>query len=446
MRSWLLSALAAMVGDGAAVSQMPPSFLLQWTMPGVATGDLALAPTLRVRNTHTGSRAPLTIARIGDYDADGSDDLAIGFPDGDAGGDDCGKVVVLSGRSGETLNSYSGESAGSRFGASICGARDIAFDGHARLIVGAPGRDGGRGAVYVFGGAKRKLTLRILGSQPNESFGACVADAIDADNDGKFDFLVGAPLFDGEHGVDSGRVRVISGKSKDDRIVELALIEGSAAGEEFGSAAATVESAAPGMFHAVAVGAPGAIDPGTGVRTGAVRVYSAKTWELGYERMGAEADQRFGQRVTSVGQWKPIDGASDFAVASSARGQGVAVFCGKTGAPLAVIDAPSEDVAFGCSLAGGGDLDKDGVGDLLVGAVGDVMGSTDGALSAYVVLGADRRISQELAPAQPGDELGAAVAITGNFLADGFASACTVGFGMDGVGIVQCYTTKPAGN
>ena len=48
---------------------------------------------------------------------------------------------------------------GSRFGSSVANLGDLNHDGHDDIAVGAPGQDGGAGAVHIYFGRKMPLLL-----------------------------------------------------------------------------------------------------------------------------------------------------------------------------------------------------------------------------------------------------------------------------------------------
>jgi len=136
---------------------------------------------------------------IGDFDADGYDDLAVGIPDEDiqtssnpvAFAMGTGRVALYKGTSvglvaWTTLSeaSFAGASTtNGRFGASLV-ATDLDADGITDLAVGAPGANGNSGAVFTFLGnvtgipsADRELTQQIAGytNESGDRFGETLA-------------------------------------------------------------------------------------------------------------------------------------------------------------------------------------------------------------------------------------------------------------------------------
>lgn len=124
---------------------------------------------------------------IGDLNADGYNDVAVGLPDENLDGVDAGQVMVLRGTSGRLvpwrkirLSSVGATpAAADRFGAAVHIA-DLNNDGYGDLIVGVPGRDvgsaNGAGAVAVLSGGVRGPTTGFLHTQTSISAGISEAD------------------------------------------------------------------------------------------------------------------------------------------------------------------------------------------------------------------------------------------------------------------------------
>jgi FG-GAP repeat protein len=153
---------------------------------------------------------------VGDFDADGSDDLAVGAP----GAAKSGRVTVLYGSPGtglvttgpQVLSPGSGGVPGSnvpgdRFGAALAGG-DFDGNGHSDLAIGVPGETiGGAQAAgqvtVLYGGAARLQTSAAdtfsqtpAGTQSHSEPGDVFASALSAadfNDDGDSDLAIGAP-------------------------------------------------------------------------------------------------------------------------------------------------------------------------------------------------------------------------------------------------------------
>ncbi len=133
----------------------------------------------------------------------------------------------------------------------------------------------------------------------------------------------------------------------------------------------------------------------------------------------AERD-RFGHAVADAGDVDG-DGARDVAIGAphdGARAGRLLVFSGRTGERLLDVAGEAGEL-LGWSIAGGGDLDGDGRGDLVVGAPR----TGSGAGRAYAISGADGSRLHRWEGASEQDAFGEAVAIPGDWDGDGRADA-----------------------
>lgn len=144
-----------------------------------------------------------------DLDGDGNLEIAIGVPGSDAGGTNSGEVVLLSVNEYATGWSYDSAKAiwtgfeysyaGGSLG--VVGAGEA---GGTSLLVGACGYNANEGAVYVLddqssvqGDGDLALRSRIIlyGQNENDRFGWAVAGGSDLDGDGRADVAIAAPEY-----------------------------------------------------------------------------------------------------------------------------------------------------------------------------------------------------------------------------------------------------------
>jgi len=151
-----------------------------------------------------------------DINADGVKDTVIGEPshDGPAGANS-GRVSAYSGADGTLLLQLNGEAADDRFGLSLSGVSDLDGDTHDEIVVGAFRHAGPGGALggraYVFSGATGTPLHVWDGEESEDLFGWAVSDAGDVDDDGTSDVIVGAPEICPQLGCLTGKVYVFSG-------------------------------------------------------------------------------------------------------------------------------------------------------------------------------------------------------------------------------------------
>jgi hypothetical protein len=156
------------------------------------------------------------VAFVGDLNADGRVDYAVGLPGYDyvIGAQlvqNAGRFDVFSGISHLQLYTKRGD-AGDLLGTSLARAGDTDADGMPELIVGAPGDGGSSGTAFIHEGTAGTLLAQLFGHgyTPTDSFGTAVGPLGDVDHDGHDDVVVGAPLANPTAG-NGGYVRAFSG-------------------------------------------------------------------------------------------------------------------------------------------------------------------------------------------------------------------------------------------
>jgi len=360
-----------------------------------------------------GDRFGSAIATIGDLEADGVVDLAVGSPGDDAGGTDRGAVWLLFMNSDGTVDTetkiFSGDGDfngtlddGDGFGSAVGGIGDLSGDTILDIAVGAPGDDDGgtdQGAVW-------NLFLRQDGTVLNEAkisaidgnfggnlddgdrFGSSLTVLGDLDGDGIADLAVGAPGDEDNNTVlDTGAIWILF-LNRDGTVRSAQKISYDngglntrlRSGDAFGSAVANIGDLNQDGVTDIAVGAPGDDDGGTD--TGAV-------WILFLASNGRVINE---QKLSALaGDFNGDIGAGD---------------------------------ALGTSLVGTGDFDGDGIGDLLAGAPGDDDGGIDSGALWLLFMKRDGKTGdlQKLSRLEGlldialanGDRFGSSVAVVGN--------------------------------
>lgn len=315
------------------------------------------------------------VSELSDIDADGSTDFMTGAPNlATPNGAGSGRLYVYSGRSGGLLHSFDGPADGSNLGYSMADAGDVDGDGVADILGGARGNQSGTSAgnAFVYSGASGAQILAVTGQELREGFGHAVAGIGDVNGDGRSDFVVGAPLFQGASGFNTGRAYVVSGADGS----FIRIHQGEQERDQFGCGAAGVGDVDGDGAPDYAVGAKGA---GPSDR-GACYVFSGADGSLLHTLLADDTGIQFGQFfVGSVGDFDG-DGTQDIYVGDYADSRAY-VFSGADGSQLFNHEAPANE-GLGCGR-GAGDVDGDGHADLAVGSYTYNSGNGTGRVSIF---------------------------------------------------------------
>ncbi len=348
---------------------------------GLNATPLVLTPGM------AGERVGASLAGVGDVDGDGDDDLVVGAPRS-ALSPGPGRVYLYQGEPGSMgatpAQFVTDPESGSLYGFAVAPAGDFNGDGYADAVVGAPNDDtpsGGAdaGAVHLLPGGPAGLGAPTIreGTQAGAHLGQAVGCAGDVNGDGLGDFVVGEPDYDGLAGLDEGRATIVYGRRVSDALAPANRI---------------VAGQAPGSRVGFMVG--------------------------GFGDLGAEgfSDVGIGEIAGSDGQLNYLRGG----VAAAARISSV-LFGPGNGAGGA---GPLE---MGAAVATGGDVNGDGLDDVIIGAPRDDAAIPNEGV-AYVQHGVAANGSlissaTTLAGGQSNSRFGSAVAIAGDVDGDGYDDA-----------------------
>jgi hypothetical protein len=368
-----------------------------WT--GLATGTVSLADSPAVlEGENLGDHAGAAVAGVGDSDGDGIADLLVGAFDADYGGADAGAVYLAAGPfSGnqslsEAIARFDGEDDADKAGFAVGAPGDIDGDGYADLLMGAYGNDSSgasAGAAYVFRGPITgnypmwTADIVLLGEQAGDQAGWSVAGLGDTNGDGLGDVAVGAPFEHGD-GVYRGAAYIVSGAVQGTIGLDeaLAVAKGATSGDLAGHAVAGGDINGDG-YSDLLVGAPES-DLGGNASGAAFVVLGPTSGEtvLSNAQMimvGERTDDQAGSAV-SVSPDIDGDGSEDLIIGAASENAGGSdagaayLVLGFTSGTLDLVLAEakmlgsSTDDRLGTSVAGLGDVDGDGSGDVLIGA------------------------------------------------------------------------------
>ena len=437
---------------------------------GVPSGTIGAANLAHLSNSIDAgpSRRGYDVAGLGDIDADGCAEIAVGSPFYQLASW-YGRVDVHRGCDGVFVNNphtLVGAQDGARFGQTVAGAGDVNGDGFADTLIAAPAYNSGQtdeGSTFVYLGSGMIQTLQysdaakvyLLSTQASSRFGASIAGAGDVNGDGLSDVIVGAPDYDSGQ-ADEGAAFIFHGTGdaafldQDGAVTELEANEASAS---FGFSVDGAGDVNGDGYADVIVGAPSYVGgdgfegsafvflgSASGVSDGNPATAAA---ELASDQDGA----RFGWAVAGVGDVNG-DGYGDVGVSApddtidqSGEGAVYLFHGGVAGIPdggpgnantrlesneLAPVIGRGAD--FGDSLDGAGDVNGDGFADVIVGApLFDAGQSDEGAAliwhgaGAGIPNGGPASAATRLEGNASAENLGFSVAGANDVNADGFA-------------------------
>jgi hypothetical protein len=344
-----------------------------------------------------------SIANLGDADGDGVPDIVVGEPYELAffGG----KVKVYSGRTGAPLLPPITQPGTQLLGFSVAGISDVDGDGHADILVGDPmfsaPAPSYKGQAFVFSGSNGALLFHVTGDTVADEFGYSVAGVGDIDGDGVPDWAVGATQ-DSDSSNGSGFVRLFSGATS--AVIRTYITKGFH--KRFGQSLVNVGD----------INGDGVPDLLIGCSKGNfVQMRSGATGAVLWQKSGPSLPfSGLGWCVANAGDWDG-DGVPDLVIGDPGASM-VQIRRATDGALLTEIDGPT-NVFFGGAVAGLGDVDHDGYGDVAIGAKWMPGGAS--ATGAAWIYSGHTHMTIASYTGMYGDYLGFALAAVGDLDGDG---------------------------
>lgn len=376
----------------------------------------------RIDGPHAYAFAGRTVASAGDVNGDGIDDVIMGVFRGNLNGEYSGGAYVVFGRGAgfpavlqpDDLDGGNGfrivgANAQDLIGVSVAGAGDINADGVDDLIIGGPSAGPNGTSYVVFGsssGFAEELNVanlqgsngfRIVGGSSGDSAGFSVASAGDVNGDQIDDLIIGGTYVDANNN-SSGAAYVVFGNAAGfGAVIDLDDLDGGngfrlgglGAGDRAGHTVASAGDVNGDGLADLIVGTPYAdpngIDSGTtyvvfGSRQGFAAEFDLSSLDgtNGFTILGAAADDYSGWSVAAAGDVNG-DGIDDLIVGSmgaDANGNysGASyIIYGRPGpAPVVYVGDGTDEVILGADTDDS--LDGAGGDDILIGGLGaDIM-------------------------------------------------------------------------
>jgi phage-related baseplate assembly protein len=207
--------------------------------------------TSEITNNYFG----LSVSTAGDVNGDGYSDVIVG-----ASGNSVtlGRAYIYLG--GSSMNNIkdvtlTGETTGNYFGYSVSAAGDVNGDSYDDVIIGAWGYSANTGRAYIYFGSltmNNIADVTITGESTNNTFGRCVSEAGDLNDDGYSDVIVGASGYS----ANSGKVYIYYGSLTMNNVADVTMA-GEATNNFFGYSAAAAGDVNGDGYPDVIVGAYG---------------------------------------------------------------------------------------------------------------------------------------------------------------------------------------------
>jgi hypothetical protein len=376
-----VAALACMAVSAGAAQAFEP--VVQLSSLDGSTG-------FRLDGVSRSDKSGYSVSAAGDVNGDGIDDVLIGATQTDFNGTNSGSTYVVFGShspfvsaigltslNGSTGFRLDGANGREGVGQQVSAAGDVNGDGIDDLLIGAKTADFNgeinTGSTYVVFGRRSpevfastielsslngSTGFRLVGATENDNSGRSVSAAGDVNGDGVDDLLIGAPYTD-PNGDSSGSTYVVFGRPSPEvfaSTIDLASLNG--------STGFRLDGVSSGDHSGASVSTAGDVN-GDGIDDLLIAADDANPNDF----------KHAGSTYVVFGRRSPDGFASTIELSS---------LNGSTGFRL---DGEAEEDYSGISVSAAGDVNGDGIDDLLIGAYYASHNGLERASSSYVVFG-----------------------------------------------------------
>ncbi|MCY1668978.1 VCBS domain-containing protein [Rhizobium sp. SL86] len=398
----------------------------------IDTASLSSSVGLEYVGTAAGDKLSTSMSAVGDINGDGYDDFLIGSPYDDEGGSNAGAVYVVFGSSSGVQSGLgtitegaggfkiTGLTASRTLGYAVSDAGDVNGDGRDDFIVADTN------SSYVIYGSSNLSTVDLssikagVGGFSIQNVNFAFAAAGDFNGDGHDDILIG-DRFNDVSASDAGAAYILLGSSTPATNVDISAavsngtalrILGENATDYAGFSLSSVGDFNHDGYDDIVIGAYGNDTGGSnagaayviyGSATAASTIYLSDVANGigGFKIFGESQNNQAGYKVSSAGDVNH-DGYDDVLIGANGTSTGAGAAYVVYGTHTALTTVNLDNVASGSggfkiegegsfnyagySLADAGDINGDGIDDLVVSAYGNQEGGTT-AGAAYVVFG-----------------------------------------------------------
>jgi hypothetical protein len=438
---------------------------------GSALGVNINAATV-IEQNQAGAYLGWSVSGAGDVNGDGYSDVLTGAPLFDKGeiNEGCvfGYYGSVGGASAQAGIELDGNQPGAQMGHALAAAGDVNGDGYADVLIGAYQYDKGQtneGVSAVYHGSAQGLAAIAFSVQESDQvegrMGFSIASAGDVNGDGYSDIIIGAPLFDKGQSDEGAAFVWMGGANIISNIASK--IEGDKQSIQFGWSLTHIGDVNGDGFDDVAISANN-YDNGQ-EREGAAFVYHGSP--SGLAKVPAtviESNQNLASLGTVSGAGDVNgDGYADLLIGVPLYGDNNAgaafIYHGSSAginkvANTAIFGPPEEDAQFGNSVACAGDVNGDGFGDIIIGALGvDITQQylDEGAAFVYhgSLTGINTTYATKISGSVNGFNMGHSVSGAGDVNGDGFSDVIVgnpfFGDGQDYEGAAFVYAGSSGG-